>query len=49
MTAETVNSSGDESPVEETNSCAPDTVTEPETAGATTTAGSVGRTAQQSL
>ena len=49
MTAETVSSLGDESSLEETNSCAPDTVTELVTAGATTTAGSVGLTAQQLL
>jgi hypothetical protein len=49
MTAETVSSSGAESPVEETNSCAPGAETELQTAGATTTAGSDGRTAQQLL
>jgi hypothetical protein len=48
MTAETVSSRGEENSFDETNSCAADKVGEPERAGATTTAGRVGRTAQQS-
>jgi hypothetical protein len=49
MTAEAVSSAGVGRSIEETNPCAPDTVTEMERAGATTTAGSVGLTAQQPL
>lgn len=49
MTAETVSSLGEENSVAETNSCAPKTVNELVTAGATTMAGKVGRAAQQLL
>jgi hypothetical protein len=49
MTAETVSSLGEESSFEETNCCAAEAVTELVTAGATATAGKVGRTAQQVL
>ncbi len=49
MIAEAGSSRGEESSLEDTNSCAPDKVAEPERAGATTTAGNVCLTAQQSL
>jgi len=49
MTVETVSSLGEESSLEETTCCPADKTGEPERAGATTTAGSVGLTVQQSL
>ena len=49
MNAEAGNSLGEESSFEETNTCVPDKVAEPERAGITTMAGSAGLTVQQSL
>jgi len=47
MIAEARISLREESPVDETNTCAPETTAEPDRAGETTTAGRVGLTVQQ--